>query len=184
MAIPPAIGLIEFNSIARGMIACDEMLKAATVDLIEATPVCPGKYIVLIGGEVAAVETSVRTGQRIGAETVVDDLIIPNVHPQIFPAIVGTTSIEEVEALGIIETFSVASTIIAGDAAAKAANVSLIEIRLAKGLGGKSFLVLTGTVADVRAGIQAGVSEITDRGMILDSVVIPSPNPSLIAKVL
>ena len=46
-----AIGMVELNSIARGIETCDYMVKAAQVDLIRSSTVCPGKYMVLIAGD-------------------------------------------------------------------------------------------------------------------------------------
>ena len=178
------IGLLELNSIASGIVVADAMLKKAPVQLIEACPVCPGKYLVLIAGEVAPVEDSVSAGLQTGGEKVVDSLILPQVHEQVIPAIHCLTQIETLEALGILETFSVASCIVAADAAAKAAAVELIEIRLAKGLGGKAFFTLSGDVADVEAAIEAGCHCAAREGMLLNKIIIPAPHPDLADKLL
>jgi len=129
--VKPAIGLVEFNSIAQGILAGDAMVKRAEVDLLEARTICPGKYMVLIGGDTGPVGESMESGIEVGADTVVDQLFLPNVHISVFPAIAGAVETDEVEALGIIETISVASTIVAADAAAKTADVTLVELRLA-----------------------------------------------------
>jgi microcompartment protein CcmL/EutN len=174
-----AIGLIELNSIAVGIKTCDEMVKVAPVVLIAAMTICPGKYISLVGGEVSAVDSSVRRGAEVGAEWVVDRLFIPQIHPQVFPAIMGTAEIEQMRALGVIETFSVASSILAGDAAAKASEIQLTDLRLAQGLAGKSYVTMTGHVSDVTAGVAAGIALVKDSGMLVTSVVIPRPHDDL-----
>ena len=112
-------------------------------------------------------------GLLAGGDAVVDSLLLPNVHLSVFPAIAGAVLMEQVEALGIIETISVASTIVAADAAAKAAAVTLTEIRLANGLGGKSFVLVVGDVPNVQAAVEAGVNVIKDEGLLLRWVVIP-----------
>lgn len=180
----PALGLVEFNSIAAGIHACDEMVKIAPVELIDARPICPGKYVSVVGGEVAPVESSVEKGLEIGADAVVDSLIIPNIHEQVFPAILGTSAVGKLEALGVIETFSVASGIIAADAAVKAASITLIEVRLARGLGGKSFVTLTGEIADVQAAVGAGSGASRATGMLVRDVVIANPMRDLNAYLL
>jgi microcompartment protein CcmL/EutN len=177
-----AIGLVELNSIAAGIRTADEMVKVAPVILIAAMTICPGKYISLIGGEVSAVDSSVKRGVQVGAEWVVDRLFIPHIHPQVFPAILGTAEVEAVRALGVIETFSVAASIIAGDGAAKASKVQLTDLRLAQGLAGKSFVTMTGDVSDVGAGVDAGVALIRESGMLVKSVVIPRPHGDLKGK--
>lgn len=178
-----AIGLVELNSIARGYLTCDTMVKTADVELIDTLTICPGKFMILIAGDVGAVKSSVEAGVRQGKEAVVDHLLIANVHPDIFPAINAATQVQEVEALGVFETFTVASGIIAADAAVKTATVQLIELRLAKGIGGKSFFSLTGSVSDVTAAIQAGEKLIATEGVFVGSVVIPRPDPALVQKV-
>jgi microcompartment protein CcmL/EutN len=171
-----AIGLLELNSIAKGIEVCDAMLKVAEVQLIEAHPICAGKYMVLVTGEVDAVRTSVQRGEEVGEVHVVDTFIIPNIHPQVAPALKASTDVDHLEALGVIETFSAASAIRAADVAVKAAEVDLLEIRLANGMGGKSFLTLTGIVGAVEAAVHAGIDLIKDEGLLVHSVIIPSPH--------
>ncbi len=178
------IGLIELNSIARGILVSDAMLKKAPVELIEATPLCPGKYIVLVAGDVASVEDAVNSGLQVGGEKVIDQLLLPQVHEQVIPAIHALTEVEELNALGVIETFSVAAAILAADAAAKTAAIDLIEVRLAKGLGGKAFVTLTGDIADVEAAVEAGCNLAAQEGLLLDKVIIPAPHPDLTDKLL
>jgi microcompartment protein CcmL/EutN len=175
----PAIGLLEYNSIAKGIEVTDAMLKKAAVELIEAHPVCAGKYISLITGDVDAVRSSLEEGEQIADNFLVDRLLIPNVHPQVFPALRASTYLETLEAVGVIETFTAASTIIAADAAAKASEVQLIDIRLANGMGGKSFFTLTGDVGAVEAAIKAGIESIQSEGWLVESVVIPSPHKDM-----
>jgi microcompartment protein CcmL/EutN len=177
-----AIGMIELNSVALGIMTVDEMVKVAPVTLIAAMTICPGKYISLVGGEVSAVESSVKRGREVGAEFMVDSLFIPNIHPDIFPAIMGTADVGPIRALGVIETFSVAASIVAGDGAAKAAQVRLKDLRLAQGLAGKSFVTMTGDVSDVTAAVDAGVALVKPTGMLVKSVVIARPHADLKGK--
>lgn len=179
-----AIGLVETNSIARGLEVADIMVKTAEVTLLSAKPICPGKYMVLVAGEVAAVKSSVQAGAALGGNNLVDEFVIPNVYPSIFPAITGSSRIERVDALGAIETFSVASLIVAADAAVKAAAVEPIEIRLAVGLGGKSFVTLTGEVSAVEAAVSAGVATVTEKGLLAGKTIIPSPAQELVINLL
>ena len=179
-----SVGLIELSSIAAGFEVCDAMLKTADVDLILARTICSGKYMVLVRGDVAAVRSSVDAGTRTGDFSVIDTFVIPNLDESIFPAISGTTKIEALEALGIIESFSVASLIEGADAAVKAANVKLIEIRLAMALGGKAFVSLTGSVADVRSAVEAGAALIAEKGLLVNKVVIPQPRHELLNEMI
>jgi microcompartment protein CcmL/EutN len=179
-----AIGMIELNSIAKGVEVGDEMLKTADVELVFAQPICAGKYMVMVSGDVDSIERSNEVGKEVAGEFLVDDFVIPNVHASIFAAITATTVIKRVDSLGIIETFSVASSIVAADAGVKTADVEIIEIRCATGLGGKSFFYLTGDVDSVRAAVEAGIDVLKGTGLVLSHVVIPSPSDDIARSIL
>ena len=175
-----SIGMVEFTSIAKGIEAADAMLKAADVELLMNRTICPGKYLVAIAGNVAAVQSAVAVGIEAGDETVVDDLIIPNIDSRILPAISGVNTPVNRGALGIIETFSVVSCIEATDAALKAADVDIIQIQLAMAIGGKAYTSLTGDVAAVETATAAGVDYIKAKGLLVQRVVIPQPREEIL----
>ncbi len=175
-----ALGMIETNSIPMGVNAGDAMLKAATVELVCAQPVCAGKYIVLVTGEVAAVKEAVAAGKETAGSHLIDSMIIPNIHEQVPKAINACNDIGKVSSVGVMEAFSLCAAVVVADAAVKAADVDLIDVRLGRGLGGKSFITLTGEVAAVRAAIAAGENMPEAKGQMSESVVIPSPHPDII----
>ena len=144
-----AIGILESNSIAKGIEAADAVLKAADTALLYAKPVCPGKYTILFYGDVAAVSASLDAGAAVIDAHLVDSVVIPRIHPQVIQAISLSTAPDGVNAVGVMEFFSVTAAVYAADAAAKAADVTLLDVRLGVGIGGKSFAVLTGEVAAV-----------------------------------
>jgi len=174
----PSIAFLETASIAKGIEATDAMLKQAAVDLLMTTIVPRGKYLVMIGGAVADVESALRAGIDRAGASVLDQFLIQNVHPQLPAAIKGKVKVESLEAIGIIETKEVASAIFAGDAAAKAAAVTLIEARNQP--GAKGMVVLTGDVGAVRAAVAAGVATIKKDGMLVAEVVIPRAHDDLL----
>ena len=171
-----AIGFIELNSIAKGIEVADHMLKIANVKLMFSTATCPGKYITFIYGDVASVENSIKGAKLLGNEFIIDDLMIPNVDEQIFPAITGSSNIEKIGAIGVIESLSMASLIVAADTCVKTSGVQLVELRLGSGIGGKSYLIMTGDVSEVNASIEAGVEIIKESGNLVYYTVIPSPH--------
>lgn len=179
-----AIGMVEFNSIARGIYVADQMVKVSDVEIITAATSCPGKYIAIVHGDVAAVESSVKTGERLAEEYYIDSIIIPNVHEDVFPAITGTAMPERIQAIGIIESFSLAAMIICADQILKTATLEAIELRLGNGLGGKAFFVFTGDVAAVKSGAEAGVNIAEEKGLLVNSEIIPSPSEVLIPSLL
>jgi microcompartment protein CcmL/EutN len=179
-----SFGLIELTSIAAGFEVCDAMLKASAVQLLLSRSICSGKYIVLVCGDVAAVTASVEAGARTGRHSLIDSFVIPNVDEAVAPAISGIHKVEVLEALGIIESFSVASLIEAADAAVKTAAVQLIEIRLAMALGGKAFVTLTGSVAAVSSAVEAGAAIVAAKGLLTNKVVIAQPRPELLREMI
>lgn len=177
-----AVGLIETSSIARGIDVADKVLKTANVDMIVNRTICPGKYMVIVGGNIDAVSASVEAGVRAAAHTCVDDFVIANVHEDVFPAISGVTHMPEMQALGVIEGFSVASVIKAADLAVKSAKVKLLAIHLAMAIGGKAFVTLTGDTASVEAAVAAGARVIAEKGLLVESIVISAPSKDIVAE--
>lgn len=174
-----AIGMVELKTVSAGITATDLMAKTAEIDIIESQTVCPGKYIALISGSISAVNASVEAVKNKYEAELIDSFLLGNPHDSIIPAIYGTTQVTDKRALGILETYSAASIIVAADSAAKTANVTLIELRIAKGMCGKSYMLLTGEIAAVSAAIEKAKSEIKDYGMFLDSSVIANPDSKL-----
>lgn len=177
----PALGLIETSSIARGLVASDAMVKKALVQLVLARPVSPGKHLVLVGGPVADVGEAMRAGLSAAADTVVDRLELAQVAEELLSALArrGVPPRSDL-ALGIFETLSVASTLLAADAACKAAHVTLSELRLADGLGGKAYFILGGEQADVEAALFAAETAIPT-GLLCARELIARPHDDLLA---
>jgi microcompartment protein CcmL/EutN len=179
-----AIGFLEFSSIAKGIESADAILKAANVDLILANPTCPGKYSVLFSGEVAAVKASLDAGISAGGPWVIDSVVIPSIHPQVLSAINLGVVPDRINAVGVMEFFGITAAVYSADAAVKAADVELIDVRLGLGIGGKSFVVLTGEVAAVSESVKCGVAAEGGGGLLVSSVVIPNPAPELFESLL
>ena len=112
--------------------------------------------------------------------TLVDSLVIPNVDERVVAAMAGACPAEQVEAVGVVETFSLASAISVADISVKAADVELIEVRLGRGMGGKSYVIITGEVAAVESSVRAAEAGEGLDGLIASSVVIPSPHMDMI----
>ncbi len=140
----PAIGLIEVSSIARGMVVSDACVKKAPIRLLASRPISPGRYITLFWGDVAEVDEAFREGIETARDTLVDKLFLPGADEQLLDNLTGLAQPAPVDAMGIVETFTVASAILSADAACKAAEVKLLEVRLATGMGGKSYYIVTG----------------------------------------
>ena len=179
-----SIGLLELKSIPIGIQTADEMIKAADVKLLTASPTCPGKYIVIISGQVGAVKSAMAVGQRQAGSYLVGHHIINNVHESLPAAILGVTEVEKISSIGVIETISALAAVNAADIAAKAAKVEMMEIRIARGLGGKGFLLFTGEVSSVRSAVKACATVMGETGEIISHCVIPAPHKDLVKQLL
>ncbi|MEE9206937.1 MAG: BMC domain-containing protein [Gemmatimonadota bacterium] len=176
--IEPALALIDFSSIASGIQAADAMVKRAPVGTIRAGTVQPGRYLVLVGGEVADVEEALSAGRTIGGSSVLGHVFLPSVHPEVVEAIVGSRAPAPTDALGVVETNTAAAAINAADAGIKSALVQLVEIRLADGLGGKGIVLYSGVVADVEIAVESG-SGAVEPGLLVNQVIIPQLHPEI-----
>ena len=178
-AADPAIGLVESSSIAKGYEIADAIMKVAPVRVLWARTVSPGKFVTLFTGEVEAVASARARAILVAGDALEDEIVIPNVHPALLEAVRGPRRVP-VEALGIVETRTVATALLAADVAAKAAAVELVEVRLAMHLGGKGFFSIAGEVGDVEASIAAAADLARARGALVREVVIPRASPELL----
>lgn len=179
-----AIGMVEFKTVSAGITAADQMVKTADVELLEAETVCPGKYIALIAGELSAVKASVERACHTRPEDLIDSFVLGNPDESLFPAIYGATEVENPRAMGVLETYDASAIIVAADIAAKTAIVQLVELRIAKGMCGKSYMIITGEVAACEAAIEKAKMSTGESGMFLDSSVIAAPDQRLWKKIL
>ena len=168
----PALALLELESIAVGIEAGDAMVKKAPIEVLRAGTVHPGRYLVLVTGAVADVEEAFRAGVVVGEASIVDTVLLRNVHVQVVAALRGERRTGTGEALGVVETATVAAIIEAADAGVKGASVELLELRLADGLGGKGYLLFDGAVSDVEAAVAIALDRITEPGRASGAVAV------------
>lgn len=176
-----AVGFLESSSIAKGIEASDAMCKMASVKLAKTVIVARGKYIIFVTGPVGEVESSMRAGREVLGKTLVDEVLIRNVHNQVVASLDKRVPVEQLGAVGVIETKEAVAAVIAADAAAKAANVHIIETKTVVG-GGKGYVTLCGDVGDVRTAVAAGIS-VVKKDLLVSHVVIPQADPQLLATV-
>ncbi|MBX3395431.1 MAG: BMC domain-containing protein [Phycisphaerae bacterium] len=168
-----AIAMLEFSSVAIGVRAADALAKKAPVRMIGVGTVQPGKFAILFGGDVASVTESFVEGRRIGEAAILDSVLLPDAHEAVRDAVSGRLGEWGDDAVGVIETPTLAAVIQAADAAMKGAVVSLIEIRLGDGLGGKGLAHFSGLLADVQAAVEIGCAAISDRPQPACVSIIP-----------
>jgi microcompartment protein CcmL/EutN len=180
--IGPALALVELSSIARGHRVADAMLKRAPVRLMRADAISPGKFLVLVEGDVAAVDESFRVGADVAGDRAIATLFLPQPHTALWPALAGeATAAAGVESLGVVETTTVVATVLGADAAAKAAKVRITEMQLGRGIGGKAFFTVTGALGEVEAAVEAALG-VVDAALVHTTEIIPAPHIDLAAK--
>lgn len=174
-----SVGVLELKSIAKGVQASDDALKSAGVSLISAQPICPGKFELIVTGELAQVDAAVEKIRSTYSSYLIDSVLLGRIEPSVVKALLGAQPQPKQGAVGTIETYSIASAILAADNAVKAANVEIVELRTARGIGGKGIVYLTGEIADVTAAVEIGSRYARDQGLFVASSVIGSPHSEL-----
>jgi microcompartment protein CcmL/EutN len=174
-----SIGIVEFRSIAIGIGAIDTLVKAADVRILDAKTICPGKYFIIFAGSVSAVSNSLKVVVEENENFIIDYGAISNVYPEMFSAINQATEISEWKSIGVVETLTSPSIVLAADAAVKATSVDLVEIRIARAIGGKNMVIINGDVSSVNESISAAISYAREKDFLVDYRVIASPHKDL-----
>ncbi len=167
-----ALGLLELDSIAAGIHVGDAMVKRAPVAEIVAGTVHPGKYLVLVRGDVASVEEALEAG-RDAAPALIDEIFLPHPHADVDAALAGARRSGDGDAVGVVETRTVAAVIGAADRGVKGADVTLREMRLADDLSGKSYCLFHGAISEVEEAVELAVEGLRSPELLAGQVVIP-----------
>jgi len=180
----PALGVLELSSIARGVVVSDAMVKKAPIRVLQSHPISPGKHLIVIAGGVAEVDEAMGAGVEAAGALLVDRLFLPQAHEQLAPLVAGqAVARPAIEAVAVLETYSATATILAADAAAKAAQVTLLDMRLGQGLGGKGFFTMTGDLDSIEAAAAAGQGAI-ENGLLVGVEIIARPHEDLHLKLM
>ncbi|HWQ40530.1 MAG TPA: BMC domain-containing protein [Desulfosporosinus sp.] len=174
------IGLIEYRSVAKGLAASDLMLKSSNVDLIFSAVLCPGKYVAMIAGDISSVQEAEKLVHSNDGGFLLSSTVITDVDPQVFSALSATSNVGKVDTIGVLETMDAISAVTAADKIVKSAHVDLIEIRLARGMGGKAFVFFNGELANVEEAMRAGINAIAESGALIAWSIIPNASPKIL----
>lgn len=151
----PALSMLAFDTVPAGLRALDALVKEAPVQVLARGTVQPGLYLVLIGGEVEPVERAFAKACQVSGEAVRDSVLLPYAEERIVPALLDHKLRWPApgDTLAVVQTAVPPTLLRAVDAALKGAQVDLIELRVAEGLGGQSLATLWGETHDVQAAI-------------------------------
>lgn len=178
------VGFLEYISIAKGIEAADLISKNTAIEILLSAPNCPGRYQILFTGDVDAVKSAVKLAEDVADFNFLDSLVIPSINEEVLSALYSPGVVDLKEGIGIFETMTMTATLEAADAMVKTAEVAIIELRLGKGLAGKSYVTFTGSLQDLRSAMDAALETVKDRGVLISSVIIPSLNPELIKHII
>jgi microcompartment protein CcmL/EutN len=179
-----ALALIELDSVASGLAALDTMVKQAPIEVLEANLVEPGKFLILYTGGVAEVGESHQRVMDGFAERIHSEMLLPMVHGGLVDGLRGVEHGSVKDALGVIEGTDVASTLLSADAALKGADVELVGIRVAIGLGGRAYYLVSGAQHDVQASIDAATAVLEPRGRLHRTELIARPHAEMVVWLL
>lgn len=167
----PALALLELDSIAVGIRCGDAMVKRSPVEMLRAGTVHPGKFLILVAGDVATVDEALTAGHEAALGHLMDHLYLPQIDPQVTAALRGRRLRGELEAYGVVETCTAASLLAAADRAVKGADVQLRELWLADDLGGKAYCAVAGTLTDVETAVDTAWQGIGDAHRVARTVI-------------
>lgn len=179
----PALGLLELSTVARGVVVADAALKRSPAVLLSSRTLSGGKHLVIVAGGVAEVDEAMAAGAEAAASRLVDRVLLPYADAQVWPMLATGGVVvpadwaadAAAEAVAIVETATVCAAIAGADAACKAADVVVRDVRLAVDLAGKAVFTLTGALSSIDAAAAAAVEAAGDRLIELERIAQPAP---------
>jgi microcompartment protein CcmL/EutN len=179
--MPKALALLEFDSVATGMLAVDRMLKKSPVALLRCGTVHPGRYLALVGGTVAATEEAHAEGTALGRETatLVDEVLLPDPHPALNLGLVGDRREPAGDSLAVLEVSSSPAILRVVEAILKRVPVQLSKLRLADDLGGRALAVLDGELTDIQEAVEIANANIGSGGKVLGASIMARMDETL-----
>ena len=178
------IGFLEYISVGKGIEAADLISKNTAINILLSSPNCPGRYQILFTGDVGAVKEAVKLAESNADFNFLDSMVLPRVDDRVISALYSPDVSDIGDAIGVFETMTMTATIEGADTMVKTSDVGIVELRLGKGLAGKSYVIVTGTLHDVQSAMESALETVKERSIIISSVVIPSLSKELIQHLL
>jgi microcompartment protein CcmL/EutN len=174
-----AIALLEFRTVAAGIMASDFMVKRSPIALLRCGTIHPGRFLILVGGSVASTEEAYTAGLQVGENHggLSGHVFLGDVHPFLHDAVLGTRRDVKGDSLAVVETHSSPALLAAVDAAVKGTPVVLSEVRLGDDLGGHAVALMSGDLFDVEAALEICSDLAGDQ--LLGRTLLPRLDPDL-----
>ncbi len=154
--VGPALAMLDISEVPRGVSTLDALIKESPVTIVSAGTIPSGRYLILFGGGVEAVELAWDKAVQVAGSSIVDRVFLPYAESRILPAI-GASKPKgpgKGDTLGMLQAGSAPTIIRAVDTALKGAYIELLELRVAMGLTGKATATLWGTSHDMEAAME------------------------------
>lgn len=173
------MALLEFDTIAAGILASDIMVKRSPIALLRCGTIHPGRFLILIGGSVASTEEAYAAGVELGERErfLSGSIFLGDIHPSLHDAVLGTRQDLKGDALAVVETRSSPALLAAVDAAIKSTPVRLAEVRLGDDLGGHALALLSGDLSDVEIALE--ICSVRAGDQLLARTLLPRLDPGL-----
>ena len=182
----PALAMLDIDDVPLGILALDALVKEAEVDVYSAGTVQAGRYLILFGGDVAAVELSYcRALAQVGS-ALTDAVLLPYAEARIAPAILDDERRWDSpgDTCGVLQAGTSPTMIRGVDAALKGAEVDLVQLRIADGLGGRAIATLWGESYDVEAALELAESVVRrEHAQSWSAQAIRNMDPGVAARV-
>jgi len=174
-----AMALLEFKTIASGVLASDLMVKKSPIALLRCGTVHPGRFLILVGGSVASTQEAYAAGMQLGEteRSLNGSVFLGDVHPFLYDAVLGTRRDLVGDALIVVETHSSPALLAAVDAAVKSTPVMLCEVRLGDDLGGHALALMSGDLSDAETALEICADRAGDQ--LLARALLPRLDPDL-----
>lgn len=173
------IGVLELSSIADGFKTLDTVVKESPVTILKAELINPGKYLIMITGDVASVEAAMDIGVNTAGKSLIDHILLTNLDKQVIPAIKSCMAPAEWDAIGLLETNSVAAAVEAADLCVKEADIHIVGIATGNEAGGKAMLKISGAIGDINTAMSSAAAMVSDKGQLCRDVIIPGPHSDI-----
>jgi microcompartment protein CcmL/EutN len=173
------MALLEFETVAAGVLASDVMVKHSPIALLRCGTIHPGRFLILVGGSVASTQEAYAAGIQTGEteRSLSDSVFLGDVHPFLHDALLGMRRDLAGDALAVVETRSSPALLAAVDAAVKSTPVMLCEVRLGDDLGGHALALMSGDLSDAETALEICADRAGDQ--LLARTLLPRLDPDL-----
>jgi microcompartment protein CcmL/EutN len=174
--------ILELSTIAQGYLVLDQCLKAGAVQVVEASAISPGKFLIFLKGRPEEIDKAYQAANAAAKGYILDFAVLPALQDELLQAPYGLSKVEATrDGVVVVETSGLSAMLLGLNAMLSQRPVSLIEIRAGRGIGGKSTAFFTGAAKDLAPALEAFVRTVKPRGSWINGQVIADPHPEFLS---